>query len=533
MTLAVFITIFLALAGGKQVVNSANAGFLKSSGGSSDVSSVVDTATDKITSGDFAGADELISKIKNVSDTRASQLGRIIEEYKKFSQERQEAKAKLYKEMLADLKGEGPKDSEKDKDKDKEKVKDKVKDNSESETKGDTEKESEDVTDDDPEAIDEEDEVDPEAKEINETFLKILKVQEYANEEQEEELLSSELAASLFERALKRAGEYESKGEWLEAYTNCYYWLSSLFPDNQEYKDQGERLTRLVMIEMSLKDNSCEKSADRHAGIKPEMLVRAVRALDFSYVSLLDYKEMTKKAIEQCRCLGQVLYEEKEDIPYKVSISDMDKWKVGLKSIEEGLEGDPNEPVVVKRDDFVRIFTDVLVLNATTLAIPEEIIVSQYTEASLEALDPFTNLIWPWQVLDFQKNMTQDFTGIGVHITKIRGVLAVASLLPDTPAYHSNLDANDEILAVNGESTKDMTLTCVVSKITGPKGTKVTLTVRHEDAPKGETEDITLVRARIEVPTIRGWVRDTEGESESGSSEVSSSAKENSGKWVI
>jgi carboxyl-terminal processing protease len=84
-------------------------------------------------------------------------------------------------------------------------------------------------------------------------------------------------------------------------------------------------------------------------------------------------------------------------------------------------------------------------------------------------------------------------------------------LLPDTPAYNSGLDAEDSILAVDGQPTKDMTLNCAVSNITGPKGTDVTLTVRHKDAPEGETEEITITRGRIDVQTVRGWQRTEKG----------------------
>ena len=106
--------------------------------------------------------------------------------------------------------------------------------------------------------------------------------------------------------------------------------------------------------------------------------------------------------------------------------------------------------------------------------------------------------------------MTQQFIGIGVEISKATGKLKVVSLLPDTPAYTSGLDADDEILAVDGESTENMTVVCAVSKITGPKGSKVTLTIRHAGSDK--TEDITIVRDRIVVPPLRGWQRDESGE---------------------
>ena len=54
-----------------------------------------------------------------------------------------------------------------------------------------------------------------------------------------------------------------------------------------------------------------------------------------------------------------------------------------------------------------------------------------------------------------------------------------------------------------------MSLLCAVKKITGPKGTKVTLGVRRQG--RENNENITITRDRIIVPTIRGWQRTEEG----------------------
>jgi carboxyl-terminal processing protease len=82
--------------------------------------------------------------------------------------------------------------------------------------------------------------------------------------------------------------------------------------------------------------------------------------------------------------------------------------------------------------------------------------------------------------------------------------------MPDTPAYKSGLDAGDVIQAVDGLETKDMTRSCAIRKITGPKGTKVTLTIKRPG--EENTKDITIIRDRIIVPTIRGWQRTDSGQ---------------------
>ncbi|MBM4029138.1 MAG: S41 family peptidase, partial [Planctomycetes bacterium] len=76
-------------------------------------------------------------------------------------------------------------------------------------------------------------------------------------------------------------------------------------------------------------------------------------------------------------------------------------------------------------------------------------------------------------------------------------------------AYKSGLDAGDVIEAVDGLPTKDMSLLCAVKKITGPKGTKVALTIRR--ASEGTPRVVTITRDRIVVPTVRGWQRTEEG----------------------
>ena len=90
--------------------------------------------------------------------------------------------------------------------------------------------------------------------------------------------------------------------------------------------------------------------------------------------------------------------------------------------------------------------------------MPQTVLIAQFVEAALSALDPYTVIVWPRQVQDFEQMMTSEFTGIGIEISKQKGLLTVSSLLLDTPAFNSNLDAGDIIEEVDGLATKDMSL---------------------------------------------------------------------------
>jgi len=344
---------------------------------------------------------------------------------------------------------------------------------------------------------------------IGEVIGVVIKAREHADESQKAAILEDPFVQRVIATARETGDRLEAEGHWVDAYAQCYYWLAALDEDNPQYKARTEELIEKAAVEMALKDDSCgDTSLERHEGIRPVMFQRAVDALDFQYVTEPDFGAMVRKALARCRILSEVLQRSREALAFRSGDPEVHRrWQAGIETFEAEV-GTAGEHV--GKQKLLMIFDEVLRLNDATLGLPKEVVVAQFAEAALSALDPFTMLVWPWNVRDFEKNMKQEFYGIGVEISKATGVLKVASLLPDTPAYRSGLDAEDEILAVDGEPTDKMTIFCAVSKITGPKGTTVRLTVRH--AATGEVEDITIRRDKIVVPPLRGWRREDDGD---------------------
>ena len=369
-----------------------------------------------------------------------------------------------------------------------------------------------------------------EPNDISGVFSVILKVHEFADERQKKELFDNPFVKQMIQKAENNAADLEAKGQWLDALIDGYSWLDALYKDDEKYTQARERLTEKLLIKAALQDSPCESCRDRYEGIESRMFALAIDVLSQNYVGMIDYAEMAKKAVERSRLLAEVLQFADTNTPDKLVESvfleenlqsletfkpiafEFDREKIpafsqALNMLKDNIE---NTPTGISKDKFISIFGKVLTANTETIQLPQEILIAQFAEASLATLDPHTILIWPWQTKDFEKNMTNEFTGIGIEISKKDGLLKATSLLPGTPAYQSGLDAGDVITAVDGESTKDMTIQCAVSKITGPAGTKVRLTVRHEN--QEETEDLIITRARIIVPTIRGWQRTDQGQ---------------------
>jgi carboxyl-terminal processing protease len=343
----------------------------------------------------------------------------------------------------------------------------------------------------------------------------IVDITELASQEQKKEFLDQPYVKQTIQAAIDKASGFEVEGKWIDAYSNCYIWLAAIDPNNKGYKDYAEQIYEKALITASLEDSPCETMKERYEGVQKEIFMRAVAYLDQNYVRQLDYNLMTEKAIHQCKLLGQVMEFPPDDFKKKVEKRQSpEEYKKSLTAWSESLETLQNDAKKrsggVSFEIFLDLFLKVLILNQATINVPEQLLISQFTDASLSALDPHTVIVWPKQVEDFEKIMTNEFSGIGVEISKPANALTIASLLPDTPAYKAGLDAGDVIEAVDGISTKDMALTCAVHKITGPKGTKVTLTIKRPG--EEQTKDIVITRGVIVVPTIRGWQRNEAGQ---------------------
>jgi carboxyl-terminal processing protease len=412
--------------------------------------------------------------------TTARQLLSITDEYKEIADDRQSARKVAYSGALADLeKLQEPNDV------------------------GDTQ----DIND------------------ITAALSVIAKTGEFADASQKAHLLSDPFVKETLQAAIDNAATYEVEGKWLEAYTNCYGWLTAIDPNNEGYSDHAQQLLDKATLAMVFEDSPCETSEERFQGVRKEMFVRAVSWLHTHYVSLLDYDEMATKALEQCKLLAEVIGTSskfRSDSEQNGSTNSnvmniaweprkLAAWSSGIDGLLDEIKDDPKK---LDRKKFLKVFEKMLDLNEDTVELPETVLISQFAEAALAALDPYTIIVWPRQMQDFEQMMTNEFMGIGIEISKQGGHLTVTSLLIDTPAFHSSLDAGDVIEKVNGIPTKDMTLFCAAKKIKGPAGTQVKLTVRRpsdEETAEDKVFDVTIVRDKITVPTVRGWQRDHEG----------------------
>ena len=86
-------------------------------------------------------------------------------------------------------------------------------------------------------------------------------------------------------------------------------------------------------------------------------------------------------------------------------------------------------------------------------------------------------------------------TGIVIQVDDKSKYIAVENVVPDGPADKAGIEQDDLITAIDGNSTKGMSLAAASGRLRGKEGTRVTLTVSREGA--GLAAPIAITRAKI------------------------------------
>jgi carboxyl-terminal processing protease len=119
----------------------------------------------------------------------------------------------------------------------------------------------------------------------------------------------------------------------------------------------------------------------------------------------------------------------------------------------------------------------------------------------LASLDPHSAYLTPDLYRDLEVETRGSFGGLGIEITVKDDTLTVVSPIEGTPAYKAGLKSGDQIIKIDNDFTKGMTLTDAVKRMRGPKGSKIRLTIHREGIPDLFT--VTVVRDVIKIDSVK------------------------------
>lgn len=345
----------------------------------------------------------------------------------------------------------------------------------------------------------------------------------------------------LVEKAKARAKEYEASEQWVRA-QRLYSDLSIIEPANTEWKEHFKSVTQRLRLLAMYTPDEFKKSLDEEIklreradellspttqpttkpvaedndsfktdwrdtlrDIKLEMLVDALDDARQHYWKDVTYKMLTTGGLKGLQALASTRGLEKA-FP---ALADEVKRGAFLAAINQALDTISRSAVQDEGTTTHRILKALMVVNQTTLQLPEAVLVNEFADGAFSELDPFTTMIWPSDLDDFNKSTQGEFTGVGIQIQNDEdGNLKVVSPVEDSPAYRMHVRAGDVIIRINGKNAKGISINQAVKNITGPSGTYVTLTIK---SPDGTVKDYTIRREIIKVASVKGYRREPGG----------------------
>lgn len=133
-------------------------------------------------------------------------------------------------------------------------------------------------------------------------------------------------------------------------------------------------------------------------------------------------------------------------------------------------------------------------------------LVKEAINGMVKSLDPHSTFMTAEMFKELEMDTRGSFGGIGIEITMQKDVLTVVSPIEDTPAFNAGIKAGDQIIMIDGQYTRDLTISDAVKKLRGKDGTKVTLTIMRDGQVK--PKDYVLIRAIIKIKSVKSKLFD-------------------------
>ena len=160
----------------------------------------------------------------------------------------------------------------------------------------------------------------------------------------------------------------------------------------------------------------------------------------------------------------------------------------------------------------------------------------------LEALDSNSSYMSPKEYEEYKSKKTDAKADIGAAVSKRFGYAAVISVVPGGPADKAGIQGSDIFEAIDGHSTREMSLAGIRALLAGQPGSNVTVSVVR--ARRAEPQKIVLTRDVVAIPTAAeklmedgvGYIKAdtfTKGKSQEIALRIKSLQKQGAKKFVL
>ena len=137
--------------------------------------------------------------------------------------------------------------------------------------------------------------------------------------------------------------------------------------------------------------------------------------------------------------------------------------------------------------------------------VPSDRLVYSAIDGMLKTLDPHSSFFDPKSYAQMRERQEGKYYGLGIQISVIDGDITVMSIFEGSPAYKKGLRRGDVIARISGAEAKGWTSEQAVSKLKGPKGTTVNISLRRRGYDG--LIDLDVERDEVNIVTVRGAFR--------------------------
>lgn len=160
----------------------------------------------------------------------------------------------------------------------------------------------------------------------------------------------------------------------------------------------------------------------------------------------------------------------------------------------------------------------------------------------LESLDADSSYLTAEEYKEYKAHQVEGKADIGAAVSKRFGYAAVVSVIPGGPADKAGLQDTDILEAIDGKSTREISLAEVHNLLSGPPGSNVTVSVVR--ARRAQPDKVVITRDIVSIPPVTDKIMDdgigeirvdalTKGKSQEIANKIKTLQKDGAKKLIV